>query len=101
MRIGALVGDHADPQRAAPPFRRRDDMGFDVAQLVENAGRVPDELAAGARQCNAARQALEEKGAHLVFDRRHLPGQGGLRDIQSPAGGGDTAVLSDGQEILC
>jgi hypothetical protein len=61
------------------------------------AGGLP-QREAGRRERDAARRALEERGAGDLLELVDLPGQRGLGDVQALGGPGEVELLGDGEE---
>ena len=88
--------DHADAGVARHVVVERGDVGGDVVDLVQDPpGPLDDPLALVGE---AAVGAVDQGDAELAFELGDVPGDVGLHGVQRPGGGGERAVIGDGDD---
>ena len=92
---GHRGGDH---QRAARTFAAIHQRGFGGFEFVGHFRDGAEKDFALLGEDEAARVAVEQGDAHLLFQRRDLAGNGGLAEIEHVTGAGEALRLGDGVE---
>jgi hypothetical protein len=107
--VGLGHGQHEG--RDQPPGRRTDDadadaardlvvqrchVGFEGVELaLDAAGPGHDRITLLGQR---AARSIDERGAQLALEPSHVGGDVRLDGVQGPGGGGEAAVLGDGEE---
>ena len=94
-------GHPADqPHRAAQRLLLVADRGDGVLEILEDAVAQLEQRLAGRRNPDAPADAVKHRLTELFLEQQNLTADGGLRDVELFAGGGEGPGVGDGADDL-